>query len=112
MPTYGATLFKHIPVTYDSEDGKFYSIKIRTDLANKTGLSATPAANAGKWIGAKRMRHAHFRGKTGLDQLIKRSYPCSNKYWLDNVNKSPAAEITIDGVVMVLTGFTGEKKSV
>lgn len=111
MPaTYGATLFKHISSVYDSEDGKFYKITIRQDLGTKTGLG-TGTVNAGRWIGAKRLRHAHFRGKTGLDQLIKRSYPCSNKFWLDNINKSPAAEITMDGVVMVLTGFTGEKKS-
>jgi hypothetical protein len=110
MPTYGATLFKHINSTYDAEDGKVYSIKIRTDLGTKTGLGGG-TVNAGRWIGAKRLRKAHFRGKTGLDQLIKRTYPCSNAYWTANVNKSPAAEITMDGVVMVLTGFTGEKKS-
>lgn len=107
MPaTYAATLFKHISSTYDSEDGKIYAIKVRQDLGVKTGLGSG-TVNGGVWIGAKRMRHAHFRGKAGLDQLIKRSYPCSNKFWSDNVGKH--TEISMDGIVMVCTGFTGEK---
>ena len=107
MPTYTGTLFNHITVSYDAEDGKIYSIGIRQDLGNKTGLSATPAPNAGRWQNAKKLRRAHFRGKTGLDRLIKRSYPCSNAWWKDHVGVH--TEITMDGVVMVLTGFTGEK---
>lgn len=107
MPATYDNLFARQYALYDSEDGKTYRIKIRTAVGNQTGLAADGNATGGVWSKNKKYtRKAHYKGQ-GADVIIKRSYPCSNAYWTQHADL--AHTISVDGLTLQLTGFTGEK---
>lgn len=107
MPaTYSANFFKKAYALYDGETGTTYRVKVRLELGTQTGLGADGAADGGIWTkNHKYLRRAHYKGE-GVDQIVKRTYPCSRQYWIDHADLNHT--ITMDGLTLHLTGFSGE----